>query len=455
MFSSDAGENTLRQYSKFDGFSTIKGLVATAKKFYMPAVGLTDHGTIAGVIAFLKECRKEDIRPIIGMEAYQSRYHKVKSKQKINKDTIIDGQMDGRVGNRHLNIIAKNFIGYQNLCELSQIASLEGYYYDPRIDYALLEKHKEGLICTSACLSNVINANLLRDRYAEAKKAAGLFKDIFGSDFYLEMMYHGLDAETHVLPQIQKLARELDIKCIATNDCHYEKKEDAEFQNILMCMNTKSTMRDPSRLKFPYDEFYFKSGEEMKKVFGHCLQSMRNTLEIAEKCDYSDIVFIEDGGEMRLPKFDLPDEWSSPHDYLEYLAKEGLKKKKLDKSPEHVERLQRELDDIRLVWHTNRYDFATYFLIVDDIMKFAAKKRIAAGIRGSGFGSLLLYCLEISEIDPVAQVSLLWERFLGFSEDHFICEADFGLKKVSLAQKFSVEEHKPGTATEVMFDRYH
>lgn len=428
------------QYSKFDGFSSIDdverdgekelGIISTAKKMGMRAVGLTDHGTFAGAIAFLKACRAQGIKPILGMEAYQARNHKCKSKNDATMHRPdgtsyqLPGQKDGRKGNRHINLIAKNYKGFQNVCTLSQRASLDGYYYDPRIDFELLAEFSEGVICTSACLSNVVNFNLSIDEYDKAKAAASMFKDIYGEDYYLEMMYHGLDSEGRILPDIQKLGKELDVKVIATNDCHYLKQADAEYHEVLMCMSSGRLIKDPNRIKFPYEEFYFKSPEEMAKIFGHVPSVLSNTIEIAEKCDYADIVL---GEQMLLPKFDLPD-GQTPLDYLTKLAWEGLKRVKLDSSPAHVQRLQRELDDIRLIWDTKRYDFATYFLIVEDMMRFAKENKISAGIRGSGFGSLLLKCLNITEgVDPLEQ-DLLWERFLGFDDKQFISEDDLGIK---------------------------
>jgi len=401
----------------------------------MPAVGLTDHGTFAGAISFLKECRKcgddlpEDIRdqypdgikPILGMEAYMCRNHLARGKEE---------QPDGRKGNRHVNIIAKNSKGFSNLCSLSQIASLEGYYYDPRLDLELLDKYKEGIIITSACLSNIVNALLMHDKYDAASRAAGQFKEIFGDDYYLEMMYHGIEAEAKILPGIQKIASKNGIKTIISNDCHYLTKADAEFHEYLLCMSSGKSIRDPKRMKFPFEEFYFKSEAEMQKIFGHCPQSLRNTLEIAEKCDYSDMLFIEDGGEMRLPVFELPEGETDPYSYLEKLCWEGFKREGWENSVPHKERLTRELDDVKLIWDTKRYDFSTYFLIVEGIMKFAKENNIASGVRGSGYGSLLLKCLGIVEgIDPLAY-DLLWERFLGFDWSHFISENDFGCKRL-------------------------
>lgn len=390
----------------------------------MSAVALTDHGTFAGAIQLIVKCKEKGIKPIIGIESYLARNHKIKN----NKE-----QKDGRKGNRHINLIAKNFVGYQNICALSQAASLEGYYYDPRIDFELLQKHSSGVVCLSACLSNLINWNLSIDRYDEAKKAAGIFKEIFKEDFYLEVMYHGIDLEAKVLPQIQQLGKELDIKLVSTGDVHYIKKTDAEFHEYVMCVSSGKTIKDPKRLKFPYKEFYFKSAAEMYKIFGHIPHAMQNTLEVAEKCDYSDIIFIEDGGSMRLPKFELPEGFDTPHDYLEKLAWDGLNRLGLNNSQPHRERLQLELSDVRLIWDTKKYDFATYFLIVQDIMNHSKRVGIEAGIRGSGYGSLLLKCIGIidSPVDPL-HMGLIWARFLGFDSNFFIAESDFGVFKVNL-----------------------
>lgn len=384
----------------------------------MSACALTDHGTFAGAIDFLNKCRQNKIKPILGIETYMARDHKCKNK---------DGQKDGRKGNRHLILLAKNLEGYKNICTISQKASLEGYYYDPRTDLELLEKYSTGVIASSACLSNPINWNLSIDRYEEAKQCAGVFKEIFKDDFYLEVMYHGIDIQAKILPDIQKIGQELDIKCYASNDSHYIKKSDAEFHEYIMCVSSGRTVKDPRRLKFPYKEFYYKSPAEMHKIFGHAPSLLKNTIEVAEKCDYSDLVFVEDGGSMRLPKFELPEGFTDPYVYLVKLAWDGLKRLKLDQSQEHVDRLKLELSDIKLVWDTKRYDFSTYFLIVQDVMNFAKRNKIGAGVRGSGYGSLLLKCIGVvdSAIDPV-KMGLLWTRFLGFDAQYFISEQDFG-----------------------------
>ncbi len=408
-------------YSRFDGFATVEGIVKQAKKFGMSAVGLTDHGTFAGAIEFLRACRKEDIKPILGIESYLARDHKCRSKE---------GQPDGRKGNRHIIVIAKNLQGFKNVCALSQEASLNGFYYDPRIDFELLEKHKDGVIVTSACLSNVINWNLSHDRYDVAKKTVGLFQDIFGEDFYLEMMYHGIAEEGKILPDIQKLSKETNVKIVLSNDVHYLNKSDAEFHEIIMCMSSARTIRDPKRIRFPFEEFYFKSAQEMYKIFGQIPSAMKNTLEIAEKCDYSDLIFAEEpGGKMLLPKFDLPAGYSNPYEYLSKLAWDGLKRLGLDKSEEHIKRLQMELGDIKVVYDTKKYDFSTYFLLVWDIMKWAEDQDISAGIRGSGFASLLLKCIGIVT-GPIDPLPLLWPRFIGCDNSHFFCDEDFGIKSL-------------------------
>lgn len=406
------------QYSAFDGFCSVEGAVKAAIQNGMPAVGITDHGTVAGLIDFLKTCRDNKIKAILGMEAYMSRDHTIKD----NK-----GQPDGKKGNRHVNVFAKNLQGYQNLCSLASEAALQGYYYNARVDFDLLDKYKEGLICTSACLSNIVNFNLVKDRYDKAKSAASMFKDIFGEDYYLEIMFHGIPSEGKVAPKIQKLGKELGIKVLATNDVHYVNKDDAFAQKSLMCISSKKTIKDPKRINFPYDEFYFKSKDEMAQVFNGQEQYLINTMEVVEKCDYTDLQF----GGMKLPKFAIPEGFSGPHQYLTKLATDGLKRLKLEKSKVHVDRLNQELSDLNLAWETKNYDFATYFLIVEDIMSFARKQNIEAGIRGSGVGSLLLRCLGLSEgVDPIF-MNLLWGRFLGFDFLPLISAKHFGIKPIS------------------------
>lgn len=359
----------------------------------------------------------------------KDRHVHFRSKKDSKGNILEEGQTDGRKGNRHLVLIAKNWKGYQNLCRLSQASWTEGYaFQDPRIDFELLEKHHEGLICSSACLSSVVNANLLHDRYDQARKAAGMFQDLFGEDFFLEVMYHGIDAEAMIIPDVLKLSDELGCKCIASNDCHYCEQCQGTSQELLMAMSTSKCLTDPKHIHFPFNEFYLKSAEQMQVHFGSQPKLLTNTVAIADSIN-SDEIMENLTGKMRLPRYPIPEDFSSPHHYLEHLAYEGLKALGWDKSPEHVDRLKLELRDVGVAWENNRYDFATYFLVVRDYIIAAKERNILVGCgRGSGFGSVLLRCLNISYGPDPLQYGLLWERFLGFDEKFFISTRDFGIE---------------------------
>ena len=345
-------------------------------------------------------------------------------------------QSDGKKGNRHLNLFAKNFIGYQNLCTLSEKSFTEGFYFNPRIDFDLLSKYSEGLMCSSACLSNIVNANLLHDRYDMAKKACGIFKDIFGEDFFLEVMYHGIDEEKLIIEDIIKLGKELDIPLIATNDVHYIKKEQAKSHEVVMCMSSASCLTNPNHIKLPYDEFYLKSAEEMAAIFSKIPESLSNTIEFASRIDDNDISKKLFGG-MKLPKFDIPkefkttsSEFENKFNYLKYLIDIGMKKRNWDKSPAHLKQLEIELQDTRVAWESNKYDFVTYYLIEADIMRFANESEILTGPgRGSGYASVILHCLGICYgTDPIVH-GLIWERFLGFDSKRFMRADDLGFEE--------------------------
>jgi DNA polymerase-3 subunit alpha len=419
------------EYSSFDGLNKISNLPMLARKMGFPALAITDHGTIGGAIKFMQECMKTKdkdgkeiphptIKPIIGCEMYLSRNRFSRTK---------DEQPDMRRGNRHLVLLAKNWEGYQNLCSLSQASWIEGYgFMSPRIDFDLLEKHHKGLICSSACLSSVINSNLLNDRYDKAKIAATKFKDLFGDDFYLEVMYHGIDAEGAIIPDVKRLGEELGIKILASNDSHYGTKDMGKSHELLMAMSTSKCLHDPKHLHFPYDEFYLKSAAEMAVVFGSQPDWLLNTREIADKIDSEGIYSNMNGG-MRLPKFEVPKEFNSPFDYMVHLADDGMKKLGWDKSERHVDRLTMEINDVRVALDVNNYDFTTYFLIVRDYIKEAESRGILVGAgRGSGYGSVLLRALEIAYGPDPIDLGLLWERFLGFDDIYSISERDFGFE---------------------------
>ncbi len=421
--------HTHSEYSSFDGLSKIHELVMAARQMGFPALALTDHGNIGGWIKFIQECRaKKDkngkeieyptITPILGCEFYLSRNHTWKNKEK---------QPDGRKGNRHINLYAKNWEGYKNLCSLSEKSWVDGYYYrDPRIDIDLLGKHSQGLMCGSACLASAINANLLYDRYDQSKKLCSIFKDMFGDGFFLEIMYHGIADEARIIPDIFKLSSEMNIPIAATQDSHYIKKSQAKTQEVLMCMSTSTCLSNPKHLHFPYDEFYVKNADEMYKIFGKTPQVLYNTLALAEQINTPDIENNLFGG-MRLPEFALPEEFTNPYDYLKKLSIDGMKKLGWNKSERHVERLKVELADLKIAYDNNNYDFSTYLLIVRDYIEFARNKGIIIGAgRGSGYGSVLLRCIGVCYGPDPLEYSLLWERFLGFDDKKFILEKDFG-----------------------------
>lgn len=418
------------EYSSFDGVNKVSEFPGHAAEMGFKALAMTDHGNMGGAFKFINQCNKVGIKPIVGCEFYLAKDRHIHFKNKKDKrgNVLEAGQTDGRKGNRHLVLIAKNWEGYQNLCRLSQASWTEGYaFQDPRIDFELLEKHHEGLICSSACLSSVVNANLLHNRYDQARKAAGKLKELFGEDFYLEAMFHGIDAEGMIIPDILKLSEDIGCKCVASNDCHYCKQKHGQSQELLMAMSTSRCLHDPKHIHFPFHEFYLKSVDEMQVHFGTHPELLTNTNLVVDSID-SDSIIENLTGKMRLPRYPIPEGFKNPYDYLEHLSFEGLKKLGWHESKEHVDRLKMELNDVKVVWENNRYDFATYFLVVRDYITAAKDMDILVGCgRGSGFGSVLLRCLDISYGPDPLKYGLLWERFLGFDTKYFISERDFGL----------------------------
>ncbi len=426
------------EYSRFDGLAKVDELVLTARKMGFPALALTDHGNIMGWIKFLQQCRVTKdkkgkdipyapIKPILGCEFYLSR--KMDIGQYVEKkDTAVikKNQPDGRRGNRHLNLYAMNYDGYQNICRMSQKSYTDGFYFDPRVDIDLLSKHSKGVMCGSACLSSVINVNLMHGEYDRAKYICGVLNEIFDGNFFLEIMYHGIREERAIIPLILKLSTELDIPVIATNDSHYIRSDQGESQEVLLCMSQQRCMKDPKRLSFGHMEFYLKSAEEMGKIFGFAPQALYNSVKMAERIDTDDIEQNLFGG-MRLPKFDIPAEYKNPFEYLTKLAWEGMVKVGWDRSEVHIAALKMELNDVKVAYDANNYDFSTYFLIVRDYIQYAKADGVFVGCgRGSGYASVLLRCLDITYgVDPL-KYGLLWERFLGFDDKKFIKETDFG-----------------------------
>mgnify|MGYP000657408909 CR=1 FL=1 len=376
------------EYSILDGFLRVNELIKRVKEFKMPAVALTDHGGMYGIIPFYKRAKKEGIKPIIGVEMYFSPTSRFDKKGK--EDAV----------NYHILLLAKNFKGYQNLTRLVSIGHLEGFYYKPRIDMEVLKKYSEGLIVGTSCLKGEIPSLILSGQYERAKKRVYAFKEIFGDDFYIELQNHHLPEEERVIPELLRLAKETDTKYFASNDAHYLKKEDAKAHGILLCIQTQTTISNPDRLKFQTDEFYLKSFEEMWELFKDIPDAIHTTMEIAEKCEVEIPL-----GKSRLPKFPLP-EGEDAFSVLKKKCEEGIEEKFGKETPEIMERLTRELSVIK------EMGFSDYFLIVSDFVSFAKRKGIRVGPgRGSAAGSLVSYLLGITEINPL-QYNLLFERFL-------------------------------------------
>jgi DNA polymerase-3 subunit alpha len=391
------------EYSLLDGLSTIKKLVKDVKEKGMDSVAVTDHGSLYGAIEFYKEAKAQEVKPIIGMEGYMTPSLKEKVKE-----------------NYHLLLLAKNLQGYKNLMKLTSIAHIDGYYYKPRFDKESLKQYSEGLIVTSACPLGEVGQALIRGDYKQAKKTTEWFLDVFGKDYYLEIQRHNFadtlsnisDAQIREMEREMadnakryidgtiKLSRELGIPLIATNDAHYINKGDATAQDALVCISTGKQVSDIKRLRYiDNPDFYIKSPEEMAKIFSDYPEALKNTVEIADKCD------LEIGlGKWFFPKFPIPDDLTE-NDYLKKLSWESLKTKIPDNGKEEKERLEYELDII-----CNK-GYAPYFLIVMDMVNWANENGIVTNTRGSAAGSLVSYVLGITTVNPL-KYYLPFERFL-------------------------------------------
>ncbi len=377
------------EYSLLDGACRIEGIVSRAVALGQSAVAITDHGVMYGVVDFYKAAKKAGIRPIIGCEVY------VAARTRFDKVHGTDSE------SCHLILLCENETGYYNLLKLVSAAFTEGFYSRPRVDHTLLEQYHEGLIALSACLAGEIPRALSAGNYENAKRLATYYAGVFGKDnFFLELQDHGIDAQKTVNAGLKRLSRELGIGLVATNDVHYLTKEDAQMQKILMCIQTGTTVLEPSPFAFETDEFYLKSEEEMRTLFSDTPEAIDNTARIAARCQF-DFTF----GDLKLPAFDAPGGDSNA--YLEKLCKEGLVRRYGSSLPEGaVQRLEYELSVIR------KMGYADYFLIVADYVNYAKSHDIPVGPgRGSGAGSLCAYCVGITEIDPL-KYNLLFERFL-------------------------------------------
>jgi len=388
-------------YSLQDAACTVKGLVKAAAEFDMHAVALTDHGVMYGIPEFYKAAKGSGIKPVLGMEAYIT----IENKSRFDKAN----EIDPITGNRkkvyhHLILLAKNNQGFKNLIKLSSRGFLEGYYYKPRIDLELLKEYSEGLICTSACLGGIVSFYIRRRDYATAREVAKQYHEIFGDDFYLEIQDHKMPDDPLILEGVPRLAKELGIKLVATNDCHYIKKEDAIAHNILLKLSEKGGDEDYTKLRYGTDQIYFKSQEEMLDLFAKWPESIESTLEIADKCDVD-----LDKKEYFFPNFPIPED--SPDKtldgYFEYLCRKRFDETfPGEKSQELTERFEYELKTIKSM------GFAGYFLIVQDFINAAKEMGVSVGPgRGSAAGSLIAFVLGITKINPL-DYDLLFERFL-------------------------------------------
>ncbi|CAN2195437.1 DnaE DNA polymerase III, alpha subunit [Candidatus Nanopelagicaceae bacterium] len=389
------------EYSMLDGAARVGDLVEEVARQEMPAIAMTDHGNVFGAFDFYKQATKAGVKPIIGIEAYvapESRH----DKKRVQWASGGDDDVSGGGAYTHMTILAENNHGLKNLFRLSSLASLEGYYYKPRMDRELLSQYADGLIATTGCPGGEIQTRLRMGNYKEALRAASDYRDIFGaSNFFLELMDHGIDVETRVKDDLLKLGRELKLPLLATNDLHYTRHADAAAHEALLCVQSGSTLADPKRFKFDNDEFYLKTPAQMRELFKDLPEACDNTLLIAERCN----VTLREG-ENLMPAFAVPP-GESEDSWLRKEAEIGLANRFGDRvTAEHKERLNYELGVML------KMGFPGYFLVVADLVSHAKKVGIRVGPgRGSAAGSLVAYSLGITGLDPIEH-GLLFERFL-------------------------------------------
>ena len=377
------------EYSLLDGACRIDKIAEKAKALGQTALAVTDHGVMYGAVAFYKACLAAGIKPIIGCEVY------VAPRNMSDKEHGRDNDYT------HLVLLCKNETGYQNLCYLVSAAFTEGFYVKPRIDWALLHQHAEGLICLSGCLAGAIPQMLVKDDYEGARAKALELRELFGpEDFYLEIQDHGIPEEKKAAQGLIRLHKETGIPLVLTNDAHYIEKEDAYYQDVLMCIQMGKTVDDPNRMRFESRELYLKSEEEMRALFPEMQEAADNTVLIAQRCNF-DFEF----GHYHLPRFKLPAGETDSFAYLQKLCEKGFAERFPDRPQVH-EQLEYELNMIK------KMGFVDYFLIVSDFIGYAKRNGIPVGPgRGSAAGSVVSYCLHITDVDPI-KYSLFFERFL-------------------------------------------
>ncbi|HPP30904.1 MAG TPA: DNA polymerase III subunit alpha, partial [Soehngenia sp.] len=376
------------EFSLLDGSIRIKELVSKAKELGMESVAITDHGAMFGAVNFYKEAKKNNIKPIIGSEIYVTNGKYTDRNPKDKKPY-------------HLILLAETNEGYKNLMKIVSEAYINGFYYKPRADYEILEKYHEGIIALSACLGGEIQSLLLDGNFEKAKDATMRYKSIFGeNNFFLELQYHGLKEQLEVNKKLREFSEQLNVPLVVTNDVHYLEKKDAHVHDVLLCIQTGKTISDVDRMKFPTEEFYFKSSKEMINLFPNDLEAINNTNIIANRCN------VElDFNTLHLPKYEVPKGYTN-ESYLMELSRKGLKERYKTITEEIKNRFDYEFSVI------TQMGYVDYFLIVWDFIKFAKDNQIMVGPgRGSAAGSIVSYALGIIDIDPL-KYGLIFERFL-------------------------------------------
>ena len=372
-------------YSLLDGMCRIPDLISRAKELGMDSLAITDHGALYGIITFYRKAKEAGIKPILGCEVY------VAPKERQSRRTADKNAY-------HLVLLARNEAGYHNLLKLATAAQLEGFYYKPRVDKELLSQNSEGLIALSACPSGELGCLILENRLEDAEKAALWYKDVFG-DFYLELQEHAIPEHTQINKELVRLSRKLGLPLVATNDVHYVNKDDAYAHDILLCIQTNNTIHNEKRFRMANDSFYLKSSQEMAELFAELPEALANTQHIAGLCNLS-----LDFERLHLPTIDLPS-GKTVDEHLAELSHQGLAVRYPELPPEAVQRLNYELEVIK------QTEFANYFLVIWDVISFTRAQNILFGVRGSAAASIVLYCLGITDIDPLAH-KLVFERFL-------------------------------------------
>ena len=377
------------EYSLLDGACRINGMMDRVKELGQSAIAITDHGVMYGCIDFYKAAKAAGIKPIIGCEVYLTRRKMEDRVHGIDNDPY------------HLVLLCENRRGYENLCMLVSEAFTRGFYGKPRVDMELLEKYHDGLIATSACLAGAIPQYLMEEDYESAKNHALTMAKLFGPDhFYLELQDHGIEEQRPVNQGVMRIARETGLPLVVTNDAHYLRREDAEMQDVLLCIQTGKTVDEPNRMKFQTEEFYLKSEEELRELFPNCEEAFENTVKIAEMCNL-EFVF----NEYHLPSFPVPEGFTNEK-YFRKLCYEGFEERYENPPQEYLDRLEYEIGVI------SRMGYVNYYLIVWDFIRYAKEHGIPVGPgRGSGAASIVAYCMHITEVDPM-KYALIFERFL-------------------------------------------